>query len=239
VNASSAGVATDALQVLASAAQNATELEIRDELSQIISTVCEAVREHWDTSRTIFTAAQLLTFCQTSLLAKGLPALPRFEHSWGTLEERVITNLPVWEADRAIDSDILDEWIQLAHVIARNEPRFLRQKQFPAKYRDIVSRMLDIIDSELDQEDQCDSADDYMAAASKFDQLVKVLKSMEQLDLIQSNAASSLDGRLEERSNEYGDRARELGGEEPDYEPDNYGSAGEEVIDLNEFFKDL
>lgn len=231
--------ATDALEVLASAAQNATESDVRHELSQIIFRICEAVREHWDANRAIFTARQLLTFCQTSLLASRLPALPRFDHSWETLEKRVMTNLTAWETDKVVDSDTLDEWIQLAHVIAENEPRFLRQKQFPTKYRVVVNRIVIVIDSELDQEDYFDSADDYMAAASKYDQLVRVVKSMQQLDLMQANDASTLQERLEERSNEYGERAREIGGAEPDYEPDDYRSAGEETVDLDEFFRDL
>jgi hypothetical protein len=152
---------------LASAAQNATELDVRHELSQIIFGICEAVRERWDANRAIFTGRQLLTFCQTSLLASRLPALPRFDYSWETLEERVMTNLTAWETDKVVDSDILDEWIQLAHVIAENEPRFLRQKQFPAKYRVVVNRILMILDSELDQEDYFDSADDYMVVRAR------------------------------------------------------------------------
>jgi hypothetical protein len=65
------------------------------------------------------------------------------------------------------------------------------------------------------------------------------VKSMQQLDLMQANDASTLQERLEERSNEYGERAREIGGAEPDYEPDDYRSAGEETVDLDEFFRDL
>jgi len=137
-----------------------------------------------------------------------------------------------------VDCDVLYEWTQLTRIIAENEPRFVRQKQFPGKYRDVANRILVIIDSQLNQEDQFDSPDDYLGVANECDQLAVVVKSMKKLGLIESNAASSLTERLEDRSNEYSERAREIGAE-PDYEPDDYRSAGEESIDLNEFFRDL
>jgi hypothetical protein len=230
---------TDALEVLASAAQNATQLDVRHELSQIIFKVCDEVRERWDANGAILTGHQLLTFCQTSLLASRLPVLPRLDHSWETLEKRVITNIRVWEADNAVDSDVLHEWIKLTQAISENEPRFLRKKQFPAKHHDVLNRILVIIEAELDQEEQFDFADDYLAAASKCDQLVEVVQSLQEMSLIQSDAASALKKRLEERSYEYGARARELGEVEPDYEPDDYRSEGDETVDLGEFFRDL
>jgi hypothetical protein len=44
---------------------------------------------------------------------------------------------------------------------------FFVKKQFPAKHHDVLNRILVIIEAELDQEEQFDFADDYLAAASK------------------------------------------------------------------------
>jgi hypothetical protein len=231
-------IATDALEVLGSAAQSAT-LDVRHELSQIIDRVCEVVRERWDVNREPPTARQLLTFCQTSLLASRLPALPRFERSWETSEEHVRSNLAKWEVAKKVDSDVLDEWIKLAYVIAQNEPRFLLQKQFPEKYHDVLNRIQDIIISELSQEEEFDFPDGYMEAASRCDQLVSVVENMEQLDLMQSNIASSLQERLQDRSEDYSARAREMQEIDREYEPDYDRSVSEEIFDLNELFRDL
>jgi hypothetical protein len=237
VFSSSSAIATDALRVLASAAESATEPDVADELSRILYKACEAIRERWDANGIVFTADQLRTFCQTSLLASPLPVLPRFEHTWAALEKDLITSLSLWEVDNRVDSDIVQEWAELAQIVAHNEPRFMLKKRFPANYRDAANRIAVIIDSELDRTEEFDCADDYVLEANRCDRLVKAVESMHKLDLIDSNIASSLQERLEARSFEYGERASEMGPPEHDY--DDYRSEREESINLNELFRDL
>jgi hypothetical protein len=233
----SPSMAADALQVLASAAQSATNPSVRKELAQIIYSVCEAVRTRWDTTDTVFTADQIVSFCQSSLCANRLPGLPRFDRSWVTAEERVLRNLSQWEQDGTVDPNVLHEWTHLAIVISQNEPRFLRHRNFPEKYQDAMNRVLAVIDAELNSEYDFDSGDDYRSAASDCDQLIKVLEFMERLRLVEANIASSLADGLRERSDDYSDRARSYDGPEPDY--DDYRSGNEEHFDLGEFFRDL
>jgi hypothetical protein len=230
-------LAADALKVVTSAAQSATEPSVRKELSEIIYSVCEATRTHWDASETVFTANQIVTFCQSSLLANQLPALPRFERSWATAEESVLRNLSECDKDGTVDCGSLHEWTQLALVIFQNDPRFLRHRKFPEKYQDAINRILAIADAEANSDYEYDSEEDYRSAATDCDLLIQVLDAMQQLSLVEPDVATSLSDQLQERSDEYTDRARHYDPGEPDYDYER--SRSDEGFNLKEFFRDL
>ena len=238
VKSGSSDVATDVLRVLTSAAQNATGSEIYSELSRIIQDVCDAIREQWDANETIFTAGQLRTFCQSSLLSSALPTLPKFDNVWLTVIKRIRSFLPLWEEDKMVDSDLVEEWTRLATIIAENEPRFLRKNEFPTRYIETAQRIVTIMNVESNLERTLDTQDEYNEEIQRGEQFINILSAMQELNLISVEVAEALQTCLDERNDEYSIRASELEPIGPDDDYD-YSSSRDEPIDLIEFFRDV
>jgi hypothetical protein len=125
----------------------------------------------------------------------------------------------------------------LALVIFQNDPRFLRHRKFPEKYQDAINRILAIADAEANSDYEYDSEEDYRSAATDCDLLIQVLDAMQQLSLVEPDVATSLSDQLQERSDEYTDRARHYDPGEPDYDYER--SRSDEGFNLKEFFRDL
>lgn len=237
VQNSSPELATEVLEILADAARNTTQPNVRIELAQTLDDVCEAIRRQWDENNTWFNADQLAVYCRSGMSANRIPTLPRVDQVWAGLDQLLRAALPNWEKDREVDVDLIEKWTKLVQVLSENEPRFLRKQNFPENFKDEVDRIFGVLNAELEYEIEGAIAEEYRAASDRYDRLAKSISLMLRANLVNQDSAFSIQEQFAELSGLYEERAREI-----EYEPEHDYFDDErrgEDINLDQLFDDL
>jgi len=137
----------------------------------------------------------------------------------------------------------IEEWVEFIVAIKETEPRFLIQQHFPGGYWPDISKLLELIEQELEAEIIDPSYDQLIAEADKFDALSKCLESLKHLAPIYWKSISQLHERTSKEAEELRNKAT---AREPDYDYDrddddlfDRQSSRRDDIDVETLFADL
>ncbi len=228
----------DLLKVLHSAALQTSEIATRDRFVRIIASVCEEARNKWDKSGTVLKADQLSAYCEASLLVSPLPILPKLEASWEPVERALREELEETGSGMVLEPHLLKNWVELVVTIRENEPRFLRRIEFPEKYTVAITRLLDLIEDELQWHAILDSAEDLRAEAERFASITDILKTLSSVTPAHGKRSKKLAAKLKSRSSSLQEEASELEPPEPDYGDDSSRDL-HDTFDIEGLFSDL
>lgn len=209
----------------------------------------EAISKHWSAAGKALSNGELRSFYRASATLLPPVAGPDLSATWELCIEMVART--VFE-EPGEEIHAAEEWLELADLLRRYEPRWLIGLGFPDSYRTVSQEVLDRIESvhdALDRPTPTESEDlsEYAEPPPNLewvDSAEQVLALMEGLDSELDERCETLPARIDEKSSEwhlygehheaYVERAR---GEEGDYEEHHREHA--EVFDISEFFADL
>lgn len=250
---------TDLLTALTSAAVNTTDAERKGHLCKAIASVCEAARTKWDSNSSSLSTEDLSAYCDASILLTPLASIPKLASSWELHLDAMKEAIEGAENSYLLNPRPINKWVAFIAVVKDNEPRFLRVVGFPEKLTADISRLIAIIDSELDLELTGDSPDDYIDEAQRLESLKSAIDSLIKLfpwkaeekdrDRYDPHAISAdlidlrkqlikYSGKLGYKAENLREEVAELTGPEPDYDEDSHGRS-EDYFDLDGLFSDL
>jgi hypothetical protein len=218
-----------------SAGSHAAAVE-RDRLVAVIGSVCHATRERWNANRQAFNAAELKAYADASVLLARLPELPDLTCSWNQHADDAFS-MGI-EALRP-NVDAIQAWIDLAVEIERTEPRFLVKAQFPAGYVDQIDRLLDAAKTELAEPFEADLPSEYREEATRVLSLGRSLGLLANFLGEDASRAKDIADRLETKSNDLEDTARELDDDEDDDDQSDSLESLKVELDVRNIFIDL
>jgi hypothetical protein len=227
--------AAEMLQVLYSAHEVAST-EKAGRLTEIISAVCDVLREKWDNDGQP-ALKSLKAYCQASGVCDRLPALPNFTKIWEDFLSRLEDEVDPTSSRLFLNPEVLDEWIELIDLLTENEPRFLRHLGFPERIPGVIAKLFECIQREL-REDVEETMLSEVATNTR--KLADKTRRLSALAGHEPGAARALATQLLEYSGMLRERARKRDqeeGEPPD--DDDYDRRDEESVDIEALFSDL
>jgi hypothetical protein len=230
--------ASDLLMALASATQEAVGYPEHSQLATTLAAACTTVRSKWDSSSEVLQASELETYCQASLLLKPLPPVPNLEESWTADYSRFQETLTDALNGSSLDEYAVRAWTKLTDTIHDNEPRFLRQVNFPENYSDEVSQLMEIIREDMNLDVESLSYDELASEKDRFETLRECTKILEDLTLTYQGDLEDLRADLDSFLSRMESRASDL--EPPDsddYDDDDRGQEAE--FDIDALFSNL
>ena len=230
---------TGLLNALHDGIQQAPEEKSRNNLTSIIIPVCRAVCDKWNRSNTILTGHQLETYSQASLLVSPLPPLPNLNGSWSTAVRGMREELNENEnCNGVVEHYRLQRVVELATVIHKNEPRFLRQIKFPETYTSEIEQLLNLAKSEVQTVINPDSLEELLSKAERLDALADTLTSLALLVPEYRDQLQELVDEFQNQAAVLEEEARDLEGPEPD---DDYDWTGDSraKFSIESLFSDL
>ena len=120
------------LSSLQTTVQSAPDDRERDALL-LLSSALESLRTKWSAGAQVVVTRSLQTYCSLSELLRPLHPLPEFAATWDRVASRGQASAEeiIAQADEEwFWLSRVNEWLSLASLIRRNEPRFLRQRSF-------------------------------------------------------------------------------------------------------------
>lgn len=116
-------------------------------LHEILGDVFQILNKNWN--RQVIWVATLETYCEASLLLRPLPPIPDLEPTWKSVVSDVHEAL---REDLILEPYPIQSWIEFIELVKQNEPRFLRQVNFPSLYLELTQKIHDQLEIELSTE---------------------------------------------------------------------------------------
>ncbi|MGH7184572.1 MAG: hypothetical protein ACREJN_21715, partial [Nitrospiraceae bacterium] len=251
----------DLLTALSSACRESSDPWKNNWLKKIISSVCTAVCDRWNTSDDTISSVTLETYCNASILAIPFPPVPNLNTSWINLLQNMRDALLVAEDGDLVDPERVLDWAKFASVVRDNEPRFLRVVGFPSKLRGDISRLIVVFGQEAEADVVLDSAGACDEEANRIESLEEAIHILQSLILIGDNkkvlrgdddlkiaetefndlkdSLLELSRRLRARVEYLQQTSSEMTPPEPDYDGEGIRLGGEEAFDVDGLFSDL
>jgi len=171
----------DLLEILSDAAKRPTTALDHTRLTDIIRLTCLAVHRQWNQPTTVLSARDLVAYCKASSFAAPLPPIPDLRESWETAVAIFRRQLEGWDSGYELEIDELRTWVDLADVVARQEPRFLVQARFPDSYKEDLEILKGVLESELGADIIQPSYEDLVFQAEQLDYLAEVTEDLSRL----------------------------------------------------------
>lgn len=229
---------TDLLSSLKSAAEAATIPDTKGELIQTIVIVCDQACKSWDRSGVVLDVDSIRAYSEASLLLSPMLSLPRLERTWHSAEALFKDVLSEAGAGGTIFPKNLKDWVELTIAIRMNEPRLLRRAEFPEKYVADITRLLELVEQELNQKPIFDSGDEMRSEAWRLDSTADALDSISSLVPLRADECDKLAEKLRGESSSLEQKADEL--DPPQEDPDDSSERNiQESFDIEGLFSDL
>jgi hypothetical protein len=209
-------------------------------LRGILQELCKRATDTWNSAAGPLSAADIKTFHQASLLVSPLPPMPDFTATWqallSRLEERLKDTEPI-----VLDFKAVSELVSATDLIAKTEPRFLVQHDFPEALSETHEGLLKRIYSEVGTPFRDDS-EELDREAGEAGNLKWALRDLSSLTDAHSEAtdrtAAALEAHAEscrEQSKIHAEDSREPYEEDARYRT----SADDDSFDVIALFADL
>ncbi len=227
------------LDALRSAINHTEEEKRRENLLQILGAVIEHTRKRWDDADEALLPSILKTFCEASLLLEPLPALPDLENSWESVEDEFDIGLRANNSDKSLEPHWFEDWIKLVKIISENEPRFLRQINFPGAYEGKVLLLINRLREEIEYMPIVDSADELRAEGNRLNAMAELIEELGSVDLEQKEDLETLAEQLKDRAGELEGEAIEMEPAEHDDNEYDLHRNSEDSFNVASLFSDL
>jgi len=175
----------------------------------------------------------LETYCEASLLLRPLPPIPDLEPTWKSLLSNVHEAL---REDLILEPYPIQSWIEFIELVKQNEPRFLRQVNFPSLYLELTQKIYDHLEIELSTELLSPTKDEIRDEAERIYALADCATALGSLFgefRIQFNKVSRL---LREK---YEELMNVLEPEEEDLDDESASLHADRDFDIDALFVDL
>lgn len=99
--------------------------------AKLLGAVLDECKAHWDQSDLAISNAEIEAYLEAAMAVEPLPGLPGFGATWLARLNAVEEWLREDPAGFCQELAAFLEWVQFVSLLQGNEPRFLRQKDFP------------------------------------------------------------------------------------------------------------
>jgi hypothetical protein len=166
--------------------------EDRTRMVDTLSACCEAVRKKWDESRAAVKEGSLRELFDASVLIDPLPVAPRLGPTWNSATSALRRSLrESAEKSVSLDAPAVLEWAKLTGLLVSNEPRFMRQVNFPKAFVGDIAQLLVSAEAEAEADTVPERPDDIWAEADRMSTLEQALTAL-------ANAVPRMRRRLQE-----------------------------------------
>jgi hypothetical protein len=229
------------LEVLASAAARASAPHLAARWEKLLTAVCEAIRQKWDSAGRLIGAGDLAAFQRARQFANCECPLPDVNLTWGVLEDAFRDSVSDYSPGDDFNFEPFDDLTELAEELDRANPSFLSDRGFPDEFEDEIVKVIDAAHETMANPKFSDDPDQLRECGKTLSQVSTALERVSALP-----AALSLDTYGKSKEFEKGavvleERAAEC---EPP-EPSDYGddrrpaSPPGLVFDLDALFAEL
>jgi len=223
----------DFLETLSSAIVEATDAEPKEYLRGVTRDVCDITRTRWNDSERALTAEGLEAYDQATVLLSPLPPIPNLSVSWANATKNFSNEIKWSKESKYFMSDEVRSLIRLAKAISTIEPRFLRQNEFPQRYRTQFEDVLRLAREEADAGVSDDDAEelrfDFYRISALRDLVKEVYEILPELKEHDEDLLPKLNRKAEETDD------REPSEPEQEYDLPSEGTAA----DVDSVFFDL
>ena len=227
------------LEVLSSAAAKSTPDE-RTKWARLIEAVCDAVRQKWNSEKYELSAPDLAAFTRARSSIGGSFALPDLAHTFDQLEGYFRESLEEATTFDDFDPSAFDGLTALAEEVAKVDPGFLAERDFPDKYEQEMLRVFQTAEEGILDPGFSDEPDELRELATSMSGLAKAMERLSPLSQRIGAEARDQSARLSRYASRLEDRA---GSFEPPDDPDNDGyersSSDTDGFDINRLFAEL
>jgi hypothetical protein len=136
------------LIVVINAIKHSQDKTINQELIATLQVTLEQLFEKMNKSKNVFGLGELESYLDASLLIKPLPPIPNLDPVWVSILSNVIEHLAKVESGYLLEAYHLQSWADLIKIIQKNEPRFLRQVEFPQKFDKVLTDLISVLENE-------------------------------------------------------------------------------------------
>ena len=225
--------ACDLMGSIVASIRSTDEDESRGYLLEILQVVCERTQQKWDTQKAVLDSDNLDIFANATTQLPALTKMPDVEASWKACEEQILACLD--DSSSRIESEVVEEWVNMVEVIEVNEPRFLRMIEFPDESSDMISKLIDRIEADI----PADVSDGYSDLQSDYEWITTLkgaVESFQRVRGVDSNRVTSVYRALCESFVEVGERLAEMEASFDDYDEGGSTTGGFDVFAI---FSDL
>jgi hypothetical protein len=120
-------------------------------LASVLAEVLAALHTRWDETQKSISWVLLRPYCVLSEATEPLVPLPDLRATWRTVTADAKVDGDPPERPEADDLVHIDEWLRLAWLVARYEPRLLRQVRFSERYRAFLAAVVGGVAGWLDE----------------------------------------------------------------------------------------
>jgi len=178
IDASGSERAVSLINVLRSAMVDLAGEE-RRRVMAVLASCCEALRVKWDGSKVVVRQELLRDLFDASIVVDPLPVAPKLGPTWRSAVTALRESLKVAaEKSVTLDASVALEWSLLTELLTKNEPRFLRQINFPKAFIGDITQMLASIEADAETEIVPEDPEDIWAEADRMGTLQKALTAV-------------------------------------------------------------
>lgn len=214
-------------------------VELPKHLPEVVDACLAACRLRWESASERILADTLELYYSLSLVAHPLPASPVLQPTWEELIKGVQLVLQESEKVGHLETpQALMEWLRFSRIIAKNEPRFLRQVGFPDSFSPILTKFLETCQSELGWELVSPSVDEVQGEIEWLNDLADAVRDVERLAPKHKREAKGIATSISAKVSRLEDQTAEMSQDVPD-EHDAYDDRVDSITAIASIFDDL
>jgi hypothetical protein len=233
--------AVSLIRILRSATVDLTGVD-RSRILRVLAECCERVTAKMDAAKGIIKESDLRELMEATVMMDPLPVLPQMGLTWRAATSALTTTVKeAAENSTPIDADAVLEWARLTDLVTKNEPRLMRQVNYPQAFTGEITQLLLAVGKESEDDAEYEDPDELLAEADRFDTMGEALKIIERLfpELAGeiSKAMSSAASQEDYLREQYRDAQQ---GPEEGYDGGEIRSGlGSQPFDVDSLFSDL
>jgi hypothetical protein len=144
-----------------------------------LASCCEALKVKWDRSQVAIKQELLRELFDAGILVDPLPVAPKLEPTWRSAVSALRETLKVSvEKSVTVDASVVLEWSLLTELLTKNEPRFLRQVNFPKALVGDITQLLASIEADAETDIVPEDPDDIWSEADRMSTMAKALTAI-------------------------------------------------------------
>jgi hypothetical protein len=232
---------TSLLTILRSSYSSASEQAIKGKIAKISMELLDKLRHKWNENSEIISPELLNAYWELCVIADKLLPSPDLDVSWESSISDFQEGLRSWQDDRYIKLLHLKLWIELLRIINSNEPRFLKLRLFPDKYRGMIDDFIKLAEEDLSFDLDSPMADQLNEFADELSDLAEMIVNLRDVLPLEFMKLQALADELKSKAESLKEEAAELDPGEPDidYEGEYSSSDVGDQFNVNRLFDDL
>jgi hypothetical protein len=215
-----------------------TDTAMHGELTDLARGLLSDCRKEWNSRKLILVPSTLSSYYRLSELLSPLPSSPDLEATWTTYYNAICDAMDDYHAGCNLTSRAFETFFHFVGICFLNEPRFLRQKDYPNCLSARMSRFLLAVKEEDTDTINPGPEDEMAKESSRLESIESALNSVSVVGEALRSEAEKRGSELRTLIDQIDDFIRENYSDEPEPEPSHSYSPRDDFI-LEELFADL